>query len=309
MALEKRNGIYYARFQVNGKKIRRSLGKGLTHAQAKQAEATLRLSVHNSGDAKSHSFEEGLLRWIEGHGVRGRSTLAHARQVRPYFAGVPISEAATVSSTMKDALVKKGLAPSTVNNHLVIVKRVLNLAYKEWGWIDQPLADRIKKLSTRGNARHVYLTTDEVQSLVDSCGNANVKNIIQLAAYTGLRRGELLALKEGDFVDGCFIVRRSKSGHPRVVPVPEHLHDIAACLPCGVTIGLLQHHWRKAKEATGLDVRFHDLRHTYASWLVSNPDVPLGVVRDLMGHHDLSQTSRYAHLRTEALKSAVENLQ
>lgn len=314
MPIEKRNGIYYARFQVNGQKVRRSLGKGITREEAKLRESELRRDAtsHSSGSAsgQSREFGEALLRYIEGYGVTGRSTLDHARQVRQHISDdTPLEEVPTKALEMRDALVARGLKPSTVNNHLAVVKRVLNLAYKEWDWIDRPLADRIKKLSTKGNARHVYLSREQVQLLVDSCENEDVKKVIRIAAYTGLRRGEILALTPQDYVEGSLIVRRSKSGYPRVVPVPPALADALDPFPSGVGRGLLQYHWEKARKRAGISCTFHDLRHTYASWLVANPAVPLGVVRDLMGHHDLAQTSRYSHLRVEALREAANTLE
>lgn len=311
MAIEKRNGIYYARFQINGKKVRRSLGKGLTRAEAKQRESDFRQAAARTGSGLggAHTFGDALLRYIEGHGVTGRSTLGHASQVRGHIPdNTPLDAVPEKAVLMKDTLVAKGKKPATVNNHLVIVKRVLNLAYKEWDWIDRPLADRIKFLSTRGNARHVYLTREQVQLLVDSCEHSDVKKIIRIAAYTGLRRGEILALTPGDYSDGNLIVRRSKSGHPRVVPVPPALADALSPFPGRVSLGTFRWHWIKARAASGLSCTFHDLRHTYASWLIANPNVPLGVIRDLMGHHDLAQTSRYSHLRVEALREAAHTL-
>ena len=60
---------------------------------------------------------------------------------------------------------KQGRAQSMINNHLQVVKRVLNLAYREWGWIEQPLGDKLKKRSPK-NERHVYLTTEELGELL-----------------------------------------------------------------------------------------------------------------------------------------------
>ena len=55
-------------------------------------------------------------------------------------------------------------------------------------------------------------------------------------------------------------------------------------------------------------VRIHDLRHTFASWLASNPEIPMTVVRDLLGHSSLATTNKYSHLREDALKNAIDKL-
>ena len=63
---------------------------------------------------------------------------------------------------MKDQMLKEGYSPLTINRRLAVIKRVLNLAYKEWEWLDVPLADKIKKCSEKDTSRQYYLTEDEV---------------------------------------------------------------------------------------------------------------------------------------------------
>jgi len=128
-----------------------------------------------------------------------------------------------------------------------------------------------------------------------------------LAAYTGLRRGELFRLTKDNLVDGCIVLdAKTKSGRPRVVPVPAEALRIAEILPLPLSDPQLRKEWDKARKRTGFtDIRFHDLRHTYASWLVQ-AGAPLKAVQDLLGHSTLSMTQRYAHLGTEHLKDAVK---
>ena len=131
---------------------------------------------------------------------------------------------------------------------------------------------------------------------------------ILLSAYTGLRRGELLRLKPPDVADGCVIVRESKSGKSRTVPVPRQAASILKRLPIALTSNEMEVRWRNARKATGLThVRWHDLRHTYGSWLAqSGASGP--ILRDVMGHSNLSVTSRYLHTVPDHVRAAVRKL-
>jgi integrase len=92
-----------------------------------------------------------------------------------------------------------GLSNATVNRRLALLRRVCRLAYAEWGWLDKPILIR---LLPERNERHVYLTPDEVEALARACPNPAAGDMCRLAAYTGLRRGELFALGRGHVVSG-----------------------------------------------------------------------------------------------------------
>ena len=76
-----------------------------------------------------------------------------------------------------------------------------------------------------------------------------------------------------------------------------------------VTDSDLRKQWDRARLLSGLEhVRFHDLRHTFASWLAADSSIPLTVIRDILGHSSLAVTSRYSHLRTDALDAVQQSL-
>ncbi len=82
------------------------------------------------------------------------------------------------------------------------------------------------------------------------------------------------------------------------------VHDVAERLPLGLTSRLLQEEWTVARERAGIQCRWHDLRHTCASWLVQ-AGVPLHTVGEFLGHSSLAVTKRYAHLAPEHLQAAI----
>jgi len=63
--------------------------------------------------------------------------------------------------------------------------------------------------------------------------------------------------------------------------------------------------WKRIKRRAGLSTRFHDLRHTYASYLASSGKVDIYILKELLGHSTIEMTQRYAHLVNGALKKAV----
>lgn len=118
---------------------------------------------------------------------------------------------------------------------------------------------------------------------------------------TGMRRGELLALQPGNIYNGRIVLKpeQTKSGKPRVVPLTPEALSLVHALPFDTTEGKLRKAFEKAREAIGRpDVRFHDMRHCYASLLASKGEA-LTSIRDLLGHSSLAVTSRYAHADPE----------
>jgi len=134
--------------------------------------------------------------------------------------------------------------------------------------------------------------------------------MIWFAALTGLRRGEMLALRS-DQIRGDVLVLESttKSGRPRGIPMPPRVARIAReHLPWGLPYWQLRKRFDAARAAIGMaHVHWHDLRHTYGSWLAQSGH-PLTVIRDLMGHSSLAMTSRYSHLAPDHLRAAVASL-
>jgi len=153
-----------------------------------------------------------------------------------------------------------------------------------------------------------------------------------LMAYAGLRRGELLALRRGDISDGFVHVRRQRvrvSGQmverapksragARDVPVQPDLARVLGDMPlmhpralmCPVAPETLCHHWRRDQLAAGVATpyRLHDLRHTYATRLVT-AGCSLAVVQYVLGHSKLDTTADiYTHISAPAAASVVGRL-
>ncbi len=259
-------------------------------------EVARELHAERTGIPVDRTYSEAIVRWInEG---APKSMWSHARNTRPYLDDVPLHLVVTAAHLMKSSMLEKGLSPQTINRRLAVVRRVLNVAFKEWDWIQQPLGMKIKLLSEKGMARELYLSKAEVDQLLTAVNNTEAFKVIVLAAYTGLRRGELIGLQPDNWQKPYLMLsNKTKSGKPRTVPVIEEMQEFVT-LPFKITYQQLREAFEGAREAIQRpDIRFHDLRHAFASWLARDPNIPLAMLRDLMGHSSLTVTSKYTHLR------------
>lgn len=221
---------------------------------------------------------------------------------------------------------KPGIGPATINREMATLKHAMTKAVS-WKMVKKSIREDLRdvqKLQEPGG-RLRYLTKEEAKVLVASC-QGNFRAVVVTAIHTGMRKGELLGLT-WDAVDlkhGFIRVRHSKNGQPRTIPMNETVKGTLTGLRTRLDVNWVFHdeegkpypNTRKRFEAAcrraGLiDFHFHDLRHTFASWLVM-AGVPLPTVSDLLGHKSITMTMRYAHLspahRHEAIRSLDKNL-
>jgi integrase len=152
----------------------------------------------------------------------------------------------------------------------------------------------------------------------------HLQPLVLLALYTGLRKGELLGLNWGqvDLDRGTLEIVRQKNRVRSVLPLHERARDAlldwaveneVTPRPCdfvfshsdGRPFGEVRRSFGTALRRADLPkIRWHDLRHTFASWLVES-GADLFTVQELMGHRDLAMTRRYAHLSMAHKRSAI----
>ena len=297
---------YEVRVQSGGKRLSKTFR---LKRDAFEWEAKVRGRIADSqlGRTPKYTLAEAIARWLEGEArtLKSYPNLVHkVRALYPYVGRRLLTESVAVAEQAKSAYLSQGLMPATVNRRLAILRRVCNLAYRRWQWIDRPIGDQISLLPGEAR-RNVSLTPDQVQKLA-KCATKPVADAIMLAAMSGLRKGELLRLTPADRKDGCLYVRESKSGKPRVVPLPPEALKIR--LPLALDASKLSKGFQKARgRARMYQVRFHDLRHCYGTWL-AQANVPLASIRDLLGHADITTTSRYLHSQPGHLREAVSRL-
>lgn len=213
----------------------------------------------------------------------------------------------------------------TVNRYLAALSRCLTVAYKDWCWLAAHPMDSVKKLrEPRGRVR--FLSDAEREALLAACQRESVKPlylIVVLAISTGARRGELLGMmwRHVDLKRGSIILTQTKNGEYRAL----HITGLALSLLTAYAKRTakrkyvfasrhrdrpmdIEREWRRAvKRAKLRDFRFHDLRHTTASYLAQN-GATTAEIGEVLGHKTLNMVKRYAHLTTTHTASVVGSM-
>lgn len=224
--------------------------------------------------------------------------------------------------TMHETLRQGGYAAGTCNRVPVLVKYVFNCAIR-WEVLEKnnPCAN-VPLFEDRG-ARERYLSPDEVQRLfaeLDRSPQPQIGQIIRLLLFTGARKREVLDARweHVDMERRLLTVPLSKSGKKRHIPLSDAAMEVLQGVQrqpdmpwvffnprTRLPWATLFASWDAARRRAGLaEVRMHDLRHSFASFLV-NSGRSLYEVQRLLGHHDPKVTMRYAHLSPAALIEAA----
>jgi integrase len=223
----------------------------------------------------------------------------------------------------------EGYASGTCNRALVLLKYSFSLALR-WKIIGLD-TNPVKEIKTikDDNKLERYLTEPQMKALthaVQQCDNEVLQYIVLFLIYTGARKREVLDARwrDIDFAQRSWRIPKTKSSKVRHIPLStgavqvltklrDDIHEnflddqfIFANPNTGKPFVSFFYSWNSARIRAGLpDFRIHDLRHSFASYLV-NAGRSLYEVQELLGHADIKTTSRYAHLNRERLVAAVE---
>ena len=215
----------------------------------------------------------------------------------------------------------EGVGPATINREMATLKHALSKAV-EWKLLRKIAREElaaIKKYQEPDGRLRYFSGPAEADRLLHAC-DARLRPIVLAALHTGMRKGELLGLT-WDLVDlthGFIRLKQKKNREARALPFNETLWSLFSELRTrpdmpwvfhdaeGRRHNDTRHPFEEACEGAGL-TDFHDLRHTFASWLMMR-GVPLATVRNLQGHTSPTMTLRYAHLSPKHLTSAVRVL-
>jgi len=204
----------------------------------------------------------------------------------------------------------------TVRKELNVIKHIFKLAV-EWELL--PINPSLGVKAPKAQPGRVrYLQPTELRLVIDACPEW-LRPIVALASLTGMRRSEILRLRwiDIDFQNGRIFIPKSKNGDSRIIYLNNSAVAVLKSLTQTKAVDLLFPHLEGpavsmafSRACRGLqisDFRFHDLRHTAASWLrMSGADIH--TVAQLLGHKDLRMAARYQHLSPGFLADAVHRL-
>ena len=210
--------------------------------------------------------------------------------------------------------------PATVKQVLVLLKRIIN--FGEGINLCNGLNFKIE-MPKVNNQKTEDLTPEQLSRLletIDEETNIQAANIMKLALFTGMRRGEIFKLKweDVDFVRGSIHIRDPKGDPDQIIPLNNSTRKVLTNHPKSdspyVFPGRNGNQMvdnrtviNRIKKRAGLPKDFrplHGLRHVYASMLASSGQVDMYTLQKLLTHKSPLMTQRYAHLRDETLKRA-----
>lgn len=233
-------------------------------------------------------------------------------------------------SRLVQIMADKGMAPGTINKVLIFLRYAYKLAirWKVEGVTHNPVAEVPNQRDDYKIER--YLTPEQMRHLlaaVRRSDNPMLQHIVSFLIYTGARKREALDARWCDIEwrRKSWRIPKTKSGKVRHVPLSMGALDVLNQLKPLPTLGgprpsefifanprtgrpfaAIFYSWNTARKMAGMpELRIHDLRHSFASFLV-NAGRSLYEVQELLGHADIKTTSRYAHLSRDRLAEAVE---
>lgn len=333
-----RSGVWWIRFHdADGRERRERIGpKGLARKRYMQRKTEIAEGrFFPTARSRRTLFEDLVDDYKRASARAGKAIMrtdAGYRRALEAFGGKRADAITTREiEDWRDRLAES-LSPASVAHHLTMLRAIFNRGVRDGKLTTAPT--RGVEFPRENNARVRYLTDDEEAALLNEIAE-RMRPLVTVAIHTGLREGELLRLRwpDVDFGSASLHVREAKSGEGRRLPLNRTalaaLKEIRAAFPKVIDLEArrdrhdggyifgpdsnalrmsLNREFRRAASAAQIDdLRFHDLRHTFASRLVLH-GFDLYRAQTLLGHKTQRMTMRYAHLSPGALREAVAAL-
>lgn len=342
--IRRRGKSWVAVYRVEGRQVWRSYPTR-EQAELHMAQVNVQRARHELRAPVRVTFGEALDEWLR-HAEHERelkpSTLRDYRSavekwLRPTFGSARLEQISsqTIERWRADAMQRSDdpLPRRQAEKLLAILHGVFVRARRAYGFTGNPAAD-VERLTVKyDGAVYDFYAPEEVHALVRAAASDQDGSIFLTAAFTGLRRGELCALRIRDLDFGAEAIRvegnidngargTTKSGRARSVPMqpavaqalarllerPEYRGDddpVFVGEAGGYVDGsALRRRFKLAQRRAGLrPLRFHDLRHTFGSLAAPAAESPREL-QEWMGHADMKTTARYTHYRSRGGEAA-----
>ncbi|MBX3694214.1 MAG: site-specific integrase [Steroidobacteraceae bacterium] len=273
------------------------------------------------GMKASHTWEEAVLRWLEekGHKASIKEDRRNFVWLHTHLCGKELSaiDRATIDDIVK-ARRSKGVANATVNRTLALLRAVLRAAEGEWEWIER--APKVRLLP-EAKGRDRTLTRDEAARLLAELPE-HLRVMAAFALLTGARQRNVRELQwsQVDLERGLAWIHpdQAKAGRGIALPLTGEAVQLLRSLQGrhaeyvftyrGQPLRYVRNTaWRSALRRAGIGgFRWHDLRHTWASWH-AEAGTPMHVLRELGGWASDVMVRRYAHLSPGHLSAYVQS--
>jgi integrase len=343
MAIYRREGssIWYYDIIINGRRVRRSTGTS-NERQAQELYDRLKVEAWNQerlGIKPRRMWRDVVVRYLKEAEADSKASLERDREAfrwldtylrDKYLDEIDKDMIAHIITEKRKSYVRvyqsgqqRVCKPGsdTVNRFLTTFRAALRKAQDEWEWID-----RVPKIkAVKGTVSRIrWITQDEADQLIAELP-WHLAAMARFSLETGLRRANVTHL-EWSQVDlarktAWILGNDTKNGKSLAVPLSDRAMQVlkeqqavqqeSPCKWVFAKAGRPVHQtgtraWREALDRAGIEnFRWHDLRHTWASWHVQN-GTPLHVLQELGGWSSLKMVQRYAHLSSAHLRACVE---
>jgi integrase len=322
----KKSSVWWIDFVApNGERIRRST-ETCDRKEAQELHDKLKSEVwrvQRLGDRPKRIWQDAVVRWLREQANKA-SLRDDKRMLRWLDRFLARRELESISRTIVEAIIEakqaEGCTNATVNRHLALLRAILGRCVRDWEWLDRAPTIRLLKEPTR---RIRFLTQDQALTLLRELP-LHLGEMAMFALATGLRaaNGTRLTWEQVDLSRNLAWVHPDQAKARKAIAVP--LNDMATNV-LARQVGKHPVHvftyqgrpvkqvstraWYHALKRAGIEnFRFHDLRHTWASWHVQS-GTPLFALQELAGWETERMVRRYAHLAANHLAAYVANAQ
>ena len=324
MPIKKQKNYWWIDITHQGTRIRRSAGTKIK-SEAIQLHDKIKNELWQQSMLNTipkKYWMDAVIRWLNESSHK-RSLIddkTHLRWTDSFLRNIPLME--ITSDQIEEIATAKeltGVSPASVNRMLEIIRAILRKAQNEWGWLQTTPVIRMRKIENR---RIRWLTFQESQRLLRELPQ-HLQEMAQFTLVTGLRESNVTGLqwRDVDLTKRHTLIHPDQSKTKKPIPVPLNQtaielikkqigkHPTHVFTYKGQPVSRCNNHaWRKALDRVGIkNFRWHDLRHTWASWHVQN-GTSLYELQQLGGWANYEMVLRYAHLSSQHLQQAAERV-
>jgi integrase len=324
MSIYKRGQTWWIQFTApDGSRIQQS-ARTQVKQEAQELHDKLKAEawrIKALGARPRFMWQEAVVRWVneQSHKNSIKSDIELLRWLDNHLRDKYIDEIdVNIVQKIRQAKIATGVKNGTVNRVMALLRAILNKAEKEWQWLDK--SPYVRMLPT-AEKRIRWLTHIEADRLLKELP-AHLEAMARFALATGLRESNVTGLlwEQLDMQRRCAWIYPDQAKAKKAIAVPLNTdainvirgqigkHKTCVFTYKGEPVTRANNHaWRKALKRAGIEnFRWHDLRHTWASWHVQN-GTPLNVLKDLGGWADIQMVLKYAHLSAEHLAEYADN--
>ncbi|WP_254776337.1 site-specific integrase [Nitrosomonas sp. Nm34] len=311
----KRGKTWWISFtRPSGERVRRSAATE-DRTQAQELHDKLKAEswrITKLGEKPKRTWDEAAYKWLmeTQHKKTHHDDVAKISWLQQFFRGKLLDELTRDVIARIGDLKLKETSPATANRLLALIRSILRRSALDWEWIDKP---PVIKLYREAKRRVRYLSPMQANLLLQELPE-HLADIVKFSLATGLRRSNVTKLEwsQVDMQRNVAWIHgdQAKAGKPIHVTlnataiavltkqIDKHPKSVFSYKGRPIT-QVNTKAWYKALKRAGIeDFRWHDLRHTWASWLTQN-GVPLNVIQEMGAWESAEMVRRYAHLAPE----------